>query len=205
MLAELAAEISKSGITVVTPSYRTLDGHGATVFDAIEDAHNVCIWFAQWARGRPTILIGGASAGGLLAVHAFSRMPNSFSGMILMNPVTNTSENGFSNRQISVGVHSSVSPHSMARALPKAPTLILHSVSDQVVPISQTDEFIRKWNNPKLRLVRWPKGPHGFFNTSEFRAEAALEVTKFIFSEKRRDPNYVLARLLLRLRCWFAS
>jgi acetyl esterase/lipase len=182
MLKGLATAISERGVTVLAPSYRTLNAHGVTVREAIDDAVQTCRWLEKWSERPSTLFLGGASAGGLLALHGFSRIPGIFSGMVLLNPVTDTSKGGFTNRQIPVGGNASVSPQRFVNSLPKVPTLIIHSARDETVPIGQSEKFLAGWCNEKARLVRWGDGPHGFFNLPANTQAVAAEIADFLMA-----------------------
>lgn len=183
MLTWLALLLEKSGVRLVLPSYRLLDRNGTSVDDAISDALTATKWFIRRRNRAKRLFVGGASSGGLLALHALKKWPDAFSGIILMNPVTNTGENGFRNRQIGVEGRTDISPQSFARELPKIPALIIHPGGDDVVPIAQSEGFLQIWGNPKAELRKWPElGKHGSCGRPDAQQKTYKIICEFVLN-----------------------
>lgn len=181
MLAWLAPMLATHGVRLVLPSYLLLKRANASVDDAISNALTAVKWFVDRPDRAKRLLIGGASAGGLLALHGLKQNPDVFSGIILMNPVTNTGKDGFRNKQIAAGGRTDISPQSFVRELPNIPALIVHPGNDVVVPIAQSEGFLKSWKNSNAQLMRWPEcGCHGSFGLPVNKENAHKIICEFI-------------------------
>ncbi|GAW37305.1 alpha/beta hydrolase family protein [Roseovarius sp. A-2] len=190
MLSWLAPPLEKSGVRLILPSYRLLGQDGASVDDAISDTLAATKWFIRRRDRAKRLFVGGASSGGLLALHALKKWPDAFSGVILMNPVTNTGENGFRNRQIGAEGRTDISPLAFARDLPRTRALIIHPGEDVVVPIAQSEDFLQSWNNPDAKLRKWPeRGGHGSFGRPNAQLKTQEIICEFILTLETRPVS----------------
>jgi acetyl esterase/lipase len=183
MLAWLAPLVAKYDVRLLLPSYRLLDQDDTSIDDAISDALIATEWFVSRRNRAKKLFIGGASSGGLLALHGVKKRHFDFSGIILMNPVVNTGENGFRNRQVGSKGRPDISPLSFIRELPKLPTLIIHPRDDIVVPIAQSENFLQDWGNPNANIIKWPeRGGHGSFGLPKNRKNTHKIISEFIMN-----------------------
>lgn len=183
MLTWLAPLVARFDVRLILPSYRLLDLDGTNIDVAISDALVATKWFVTRPRRARKLFIGGASSGGFLALHGVKEQRFDFSGLILMNPVTNTGKNGFRNRQVGSEGRTDLSPLSFVGELPKLPALIIHPTDDTVVPIAQSEDFLEGWNNPSANLMKWPeRGGHGSFGLAKNRENTHKIVEEFIMN-----------------------
>ncbi len=110
--------LQAAGLEVVAP-----DGRGLALVDrlvALEEA----------TRGRPTLLVG-SSYGGLAAAHLAMLYPDRFVGLLLLAPALH---------------HAERPVHDVSRLCPPpgVPTVVLHGVRDQVVPIASSRIYAEK-------------------------------------------------------------
>jgi acetyl esterase/lipase/precorrin-2 methylase len=171
--------LSSVGLAVVTCDYRIMSRHDATPAESVDDARAAITWILDHAEDLGVdpdrIIVGGASAGGHLALGAFVlpgnsaltdrlAMPRAF---VLLNPVSDTSENGYGfdylkengldpvafdlNRNVSERV---------------APTLIFHGAEDALVPVQNSFDLMRilEEQGSDVELRSFAGLPHGFFN-----------------------------------------
>nr|WP_143540928.1 alpha/beta fold hydrolase [Rhodovulum sulfidophilum] len=158
--------LAEKGIRLILPSYRVLSRDRSSVFDAISDAESFVHKFLKKLPHDRRLIVGGASFGGLLALHILRAMPEkTFNGILLVNPVCDTTRGGFSNKQIPTSGLDDISPNLYCDSLPQVPCLILHPADDQVVALRQTTDFLSRWRNGKAAMEVWPRsGGHGAFN-----------------------------------------
>lgn len=148
-----AAVLAEHGIGSVSFAYRTHAHDGAMVRDAIDDAINSALRFKTANAGTP-IFFSGASAGGVLAVHAALRVPTA--GVVLFNPVLDLSESGFHKKKVMVGDEVAMSPlHIPLDTFPAA--LIFHGSADTATPIGRSVLFVQRLHELGIsaELVRY--------------------------------------------------
>jgi acetyl esterase len=132
--------LARHGIESVSFAYRTHSHDGTMVSEAIDDAENSALALKEEHKGIP-VFFSGASAGGVLAVHAALRVP--CAGVVLFNPVLDLSENGFHKEKAMTGDEVSVSPlHIPLDTFP--PTLIFHGTADETVPFDSSARFVER-------------------------------------------------------------
>ncbi|MDF1620836.1 alpha/beta hydrolase [Pseudothioclava nitratireducens] len=170
-------------LTAWLPNYRTYRTCGPTtdVADMIADARHAL----SWARGSlpegARLDVCGASFGGFLALSAVLADPRSVSGLLLLNPVTDTGPGGFSNRVLSPDHAVSLSPLSLWKnsdLLQELNCLIVHGEADVVVPAEQSRRFAALWPPERCRLVTFPGRGHGFFNRGSNHAAVVEAILK---------------------------
>lgn len=173
--AKQCHDLTRQGLTCCVVDYRVKSRHGVTPFQCIEDCKDSVAWLIDQAEAfdidpRNLVLIG-ASAGGHIALTAVLQNPGLMSpyvkGLVLYNPVTDTSEAGFGHTRF-MGKGLEASPiHLLRSGLPK--TLIFHGTGDHTVPFENTERFVResrKLGN-SCDLVPYQGADHGFFNYNQ--------------------------------------
>jgi len=170
--------LANAGIGSASIEYRVKQKHGTMVGDAVADAIDAGAYIAREFPGVP-IFFGGASAGGLLAVHCAIHHPTA--GVILFNPVLDLSERGFKSKAVPLGGNISLSPlHIALTGFP--PALIMHGTDDTVVPIAASRQFADKLYSVGscVTFFSYESAPHGFFNIEPARAETRGKTQAFI-------------------------
>ena len=202
MMDGFAASMLKTmDVRMAVPQYRVLNTcPEATLDDMLTDAADAFQWSKDNAAGEKLWLLG-ASFGSLLALELALKHPESVAGLILLNPVTNTGEGGFSNRIIDPTKHAALSPLARYKGHPllaKLRCLIVHGTDDDVVPVQASRDFAALWPQGQCELVELPNATHGFFNRSPRDAETAKLVKRFVAPSKpaakakqRKLPNDV--------------
>jgi len=139
----MAREFTDAGFTAACMQYRLLaDGH--SVFDAVEDARDAFNYLLAHAEDLhidpERIVVFGSSAGGHLAAMLPLGKPTiAPAAFVLMNPVLDTSPEGFGHEEIGEK-WKDISPlHQSVDALP--PTLIFHGTNDGTVPFAGAAAF----------------------------------------------------------------
>ena len=182
-----AAHFAAQGMLAVSLEYRLKSPQrGTTVFDCVRDARSGIRWLRENAQQigiDPTkIVVMGGSAGGHLAVSTalfdnvnektddlkISTRPD---GLILVNPVIDTSSAGYGQAKIGTRWQDLSPVHHVRDGLP--PTLIFHGTADNVTPYVGAQKFhelsIAAGNQSKL--ITHPGGRHGYmiFDLQEYR------------------------------------
>lgn len=194
MLFPQARVLAANGISTLLPEYRLKDRHRATVQDAIEDAVAACRWAKSNASGGETkLVVGGASAGGLLAFHAANLV--GADGLILLNPVVRTSAGGFTNRQVPPEGDPGICPTALVRerAWNRRPCLILHAEDDDVTLCAHSREFVEAYGAGAT--AHWlERGGHRFYHLPEFFDPTNKTLIRFIRNSVARsgDPAETL-------------
>lgn len=173
-----ALAMTEEGYFVITPDYRVFLHNGTTIETAMKDVFYFLRFLDQncdkLGVDSQKIVLCGASAGGQLALS--SMMLNQMhynlnvNGMILFNPVVDTSENGFQSvasmqQDFDTIIYSPL--HHLRKSLP--PMLIFHGTGDTVVPCSASELFVQKNRSigNQVEFVTYPMREHGFFNIRE--------------------------------------
>jgi acetyl esterase/lipase len=165
-------------IAVASVEYSTRSRHGTMVYEAIQDALDAAAFVSKSFRGTP-LFFGGASAGGLLAIHCAAEFP--IQGLILYNPVLDLSSEGFSSKAVPPGGDTRISPlHMSLGKLP--PMLIFHGENDTVVPIAISRRFAEQAASKGSNIVlrERPKAKHGFANNEPALSETTLDAVSFV-------------------------
>ena len=171
--------LASEGYVAITADYRVMKTDGITPFECVEDARAAIRYVRQNARklgiSPDRIVASGGSAGGHIALctavfssveEEVSSVPN---GLILYNPVLDTTENGYGTNKFS-GNELLLSPnHHIHAGIP--PTLILHGTDDKTVPFANARDFseLMATHGNDCYLVPFKGKDHGFFNGSFFR------------------------------------
>ncbi|MEX2606507.1 MAG: glycoside hydrolase family 88 protein [Kiritimatiellia bacterium] len=141
------------GFCCVSMQYRLIDD-GFTVFDAVEDAHDAMRYLKTHAEDLHVdpdrIAVCGGSAGGHLAagLALFPRRPGDEldsvvrpAALVLLNPVLDTSENGYGHDQLGEAWRQLSPLHNLTAPFP--PAYIGHGTADQTVPIQGVEAFVK--------------------------------------------------------------
>jgi acetyl esterase/lipase len=176
-----AVSFAKQGYVAITADYRTK----MSPFTCVKDGKSAIRWIrahAKELRVDPNLIIAaGGSAGGHVATctavidgHeeganlAVSSKPN---GLILYNPVIDTTEKGYGLKKVGEKRKTEISPcHHVRKGI--VPTLIFHGTADSTVPFENVEHFTKlmKLAGNNCTLIPFEKEKHGFFNGSYFRA-----------------------------------
>jgi len=162
-----AKAFAARGYIAVIPDYRVKCRDGTTPRESVEDAGRALRWLRTHARGlgvdSDRIVLGGASAGGHLALVAAMRAPDAErpAGLVLFNPIVDmVAESppwgGAAARDIS--------PAALpAGSLP--PTFIVHGQEDRRTPIARIRAFCDRARAAGRRctLKEYPGEGHSFF------------------------------------------
>lgn len=172
--------LASLGMIAATPEYRVKFRHGTTPFHSVEDAGDALKWIFDHSDelgiDRDKIAVGGGSAGGhLAACTAILRNQRRGSeelwkipkALVLFNPVTDTTENGYGSDKIG-GRAKELSPvHHILPGLP--PTIVFHGTADITVPFKNSEDFCKLMteNGNECELIKYEGQAHGFFNLRE--------------------------------------
>lgn len=181
-----AEYFAQKGFVTACPEYRIRSKHDTTPFKAYADAVNAVACLTEnkeYLKIDPskTILAGG-SAGGHLAALTVILNPAAaafFRGMVLFNPVLDTSPQGYG-YEILKENYKRLSPIENLNRIP--PTLILHGKADRVVPYSNPERFVQKAlaNGCDCTLIPYENCDHGFFNQEPYYSRTLQEVENWI-------------------------
>ncbi|MFW6269568.1 MAG: alpha/beta hydrolase [Bacillota bacterium] len=167
--------LASRGIVAITADYRVEDRHGTTPFECVKDGISAVSWVNNHSQelgiDSEKIFVAGGSAGGHVAVSSvifkdkFKEKQNyNPVGMVLFNPVIDTTEKGYGSQKIGENAKELSPVHHIRQGLP--PTIIFHGKSDKVVPFTNAQHFcekMKKYNNECILIPYQGKG-HGFFN-----------------------------------------
>ncbi|CAK9027311.1 unnamed protein product [Durusdinium trenchii] len=192
---EHAQAVAKDlGVSVATCQYRLMLTHprADVPFDAVEDAER-CVHFLhdqadELGLDRRRLVLGGLSAGGHLAAMAALERGTELglAGLVLLNPVLDLDFRAGWRRQtpsIWLGAHllravygeealHAKSPLHQVRSLP-FPTLILHGEEDTLIPLAQSEAFMKEMrrSNNECMVVPFPQVDHDFLRVPPELAE----------------------------------
>jgi acetyl esterase len=187
--------LASKGYIAITPEYRIKSKHGTTPFECVEDAKDALyfVWQKSSELGidPARIAVTGASAGGHLAACTVILKDEKYDGrqiykipkaMVLFNPVSDTSENGYGRESIGER-YLEISPfHHIYKGLP--PTLVYHGTGDKIVPFYNSAAFCAKMQEMgnECTLVTYSRRGHGFFNKGKTKND-----TDYIDTLKRTE------------------
>ncbi len=181
-----AAHFAQQGMLAVSLEYRLYPKQKTTVFDCVRDARSSVRWLRKHAEtlgiDPAKIVAMGGSAGGHLAISTalfddvnestddlrISARPD---GIILVNPVIDTSAEGYGQAKIGEAWKDLSPVHHVRSGLP--PTLIFHGTADNVTPYTGAAKFhtlsLAAGNTSKL--ITHPGGRHGYiiFDLQDYR------------------------------------
>lgn len=178
---------AEAGAQVSVAKYRTLNRDKADFEQMRADAAHALAWAHSQTPQGGQLFVLGASFGGLLALDAVLTAPapvqDAVTGLILLNPVTDTGAGGFANRVISPEAHAPLSPlQRMADhpLLSRLRCLMAHGGRDEVVPIETSRQFAALWPKDHCEMLEFPNSVHGFFNRSPHCDTVAASVRTFV-------------------------
>lgn len=167
--------------------YRTLNADQASFDDMRADAAQALDWAQAQLPAEGELYLLGASFGGLLALDALLEasveVQNRVSGLILLNPVTDTGPDGFANRVIRSEDHAHLSPVTRLKGHPMLSRLrcfVAHGGQDDVVPIDASHRFAALWPKDKCEMMPFPNSTHGFFNRAPHDKTVSAALRKFV-------------------------
>lgn len=174
------------GLSIIAAGYRTLDRDRAGLEDMLQDAASALKWCRSDKPEGSSLLVMGASFGGLLALDAVFGSPSNVSGMILLNPVTDIAAGGFANRVIPKAGRPEYSPMQHWAGwdgLTDLRCLIAHGSADDVVPIETSRRFCALWPEQRCRFIDYRGAGHGFFNHPVHSQTVARHVQDFMAAQ----------------------
>ena len=202
------------GMTAMAFDYRVNARNGTTPVEAMADARSAIRWLRLNANelgiNPGKIVAAGGSGGAHIATAAamldgfdetgedagISCAPNA---LVLFNPVLDTSKKGF-------GFDRFPSPElakqanligAIRRDLP--PMIVFHGTADRVLPIENTETFVKKMKRKKntIELLPYEGQGHGFFNLNvsfDFYQSTLTATDEFLVGQGfvEPDPNATL-------------
>lgn len=179
----LALGLSRRGWVVAAAQYRLLGKDAKSVADCASDARaalaTVHASAARWNIDAKRIAVGGASAGGQLALVAAMQDDFPPSAVIGLNAVVSVANPRFN--RLFDGLGSQLDPLTIVGArLP--PALLLHGSDDKIVPLGEAVAFTDTANarGAKVVLRSFAGKGHGFFNPTVAGADLRAELIELI-------------------------
>ncbi|MCP4172184.1 MAG: alpha/beta hydrolase [Fuerstiella sp.] len=178
----IADHYAKKGMLAISLQYRLIDAKaGVTVFDCVKDGRSAVRWLRAHARmlgiDSKRIAVSGGSAGGHVALGTavFENSPAVDEStdnlsvscvpdlLIPLNPVIDTSANGYGQGKIGERWQALSPLHHVKRGLP--PMLICHSTGDTVTPYVGAARFVElsKAAGNDCQIFTFEGGRHGWF------------------------------------------
>lgn len=189
------------GMVGVAPDYRTAARHGTSPFESVDDARACLRWLQEHAAelgiDPRRIVVGGDSAGGLLALwtaiahdppRAEKRSAPHFkpAAIILTSAVSDTSQaTGYTPERFGPPPEAMSPVHQLDAAMP--PVLIFHGDADRIVPhiesVRLRDALRQSGNRCELVTVRG--GTHNFgAEMPEWRDRIRTRIAEFLRERK---------------------
>ena len=174
-----ARELAALGMVCILPDYRTFRAFGTPVETALYDAgaavRHILEHTDAWGIDPRKIALGGASAGGHLAISLLlldhfrpaGLEPRDISALLLMNPVLDVEGIGNPNDALLRSKFSQLELSPFHHIKPDMPNLLLfQGTADTIVPCRRAEEFAERWKslNGEAVLHRYNGREHGFFN-----------------------------------------
>ncbi len=174
----MAEHFARKGMVGISLQYRLRSPKlGTTVFDCVKDGRSAVRYLRRHADelgiDPNRIVVAGGSAGGHVAVGTallqfdeagedtvVSSVPN---GLVLLNPVIDTSKNGYGRARIGERWKELSPVHQVKAGQP--PTIIFHSTEDTVTPYAGAMRFAEtsRGLGNDCTLVTYEGGRHGYF------------------------------------------
>ncbi len=190
-MSHFASEFADAGYVAYSASYRLVGTTGETVADCVADAEAVYQWLLDNAAmegiDSQRMFVGGASAGGHLALCLFLRPDGEgesrFQGYLGYNPVVTSQSERF--EAIFEGFGTRFDPVELLSDS-AAPMLIFHGHRDTVVPIETVQALQSRAETLDVRcaLEVFEGVGHGFFNKNraspEIRERLRSEAIHFL-------------------------
>jgi acetyl esterase/lipase len=174
-----ARHLADQGMVAISSQYRLRSTDGVDPDECVRDAKSTVRWVRQHAAelgiDPQRLMVGGASAGGQLALAAalitgfepegedasISVVPNA---LVLFNPVIDMGPGGVGHDRVKP-YWESISPlQNVTAGAP--PTLILSGTEDNLIPVSDIEQFETRMQAVGARcdVVLYEGAGHGFFN-----------------------------------------
>lgn len=193
----IAPHLSRRGMVVVTPEYRTKQEHGAEPRDCLQDANSAMRYVYANADtlgiDADRIAAGGRSAGGhLAAATAFCEgfdaedddlsITRSPTALILYNPVIDNGPDGFGHDRVKEYWEAFSPLHNISDTPP--PTIFITGDQDQHTPIETARKFQSgiEQHGGRCELVVFEGGKHGSPFARENSSRTQNAVDKFLVS-----------------------
>lgn len=197
MWEKFGLALAPHGITVFGPAYRLLGQEHPTrsLWDLVEDAHAAFAWVHanadEFSLDPARIGAAGGSAGGHLALSLALLPPQppavrsplpAF--LILCNPVTDTSPEGFGQHLLGEVCHGLSPLHALDASSLLPPTLMLHGTADTTTPIEGARRFRDRGAalGARCDLREYPGRKHAFFNHEPDLSDAIHAMLAFLES-----------------------
>jgi acetyl esterase/lipase len=172
------------GAVAIAFEYRMSSAFGTGPMEAMADARSAVRWVRMNARGLQVSLARIIGVGGSAGAHALvtaalcneecfdepgetNEIECRPDAMILFSPILDTTKRGIGmNRFPSPKLAKLASPLNRIPKKGMPPTIIFHGKSDRVVPVQQSEEFVRIATKKKnqCELHTFEQQGHGFFN-----------------------------------------
>ena len=174
----IAEHFARKGIMGISLEYRLMSRkQGTTVFDCVKDGRTAVRYLREHADelgiDPDRIVVAGGSAGGHVAVGTalldFDEsgedvsVSSSPSGLVLLNPVIDTSKAGYGQTKIGERWRELSPVHQVKAGLP--PTILFHSTGDTVTPYAGARRFanLSREAGNECELITYEGGRHGYF------------------------------------------
>ncbi|NNE92171.1 MAG: alpha/beta hydrolase fold domain-containing protein [Verrucomicrobiales bacterium] len=199
----IADHFARRGMMGISLEYRLLrkaDDAATTVFDCVRDGRSAVRFLRENAADlgidSDKIVVAGGSAGGHVAVGTAlfdldepaqadsqtSPVPNA---LVLLNPVIDTSENGYGKAKIGDRWKELSPVDHVKPGLP--PTILFHSTDDKVTPYGGAKRFAERSRavGNDCELITYEGGRHGYFifDLAAYR-EVMNRMTDFLKAEE---------------------
>lgn len=189
------------GILAFAVEYRVNEVNGTGPMEALEDARTFMNYLAyhqeHFTVDLNKIVVGGASSGGMLALHLASRHKNNLAfigdlprpcGLVLYAPISNTTKKGICSELFpDDAVSKRVSPsEQLEKNAP--PIIVFHGKADNTVPFGHSEKLVKGWQKKKnqAELIEFETARHIDFN---------LNVNPQIYELALKSADYFLTNL----------
>lgn len=187
--------IASLGVVGVAPDYRTASRFGTTPLEAVADARAAIRWLedhaAELGLDPARIVVGGNSAGGLLALWtAISAAPPGSpaaesprikpAALVLTSAVTDTSPaGGYTPERFGANALALSPVHQLDARMP--PVLLVHGDADRIVPFVHATRLRDAWRGRGVcELVTVKGGTHAFGSEMpEWRDKLRAHIEQF--------------------------
>ncbi|MFC1462083.1 sialate O-acetylesterase [Verrucomicrobiota bacterium] len=172
-----SACLAAHGMIAICAEYRVESRHNSMPLDSVADGRKAVLWLLEHAGelgiDPERVVVGGGSAGGHVALASIlcdrigaplGEAMRSVRGMVVFNPVADTTETGYGADRLGEDAESCSPLHNVREGLP--PAIVFHGSGDKCISLECVQRLERAMleKGNRCEVVVYDGETHGFFN-----------------------------------------